>query len=158
MNVFLDVFTPALEGANFKDVEGADFKLAKILNNPASTGGCSGMILLPKNTEKPASTSDVTIFGYVVAGEIEVTINKTVAVLGRGCSFVIPKGMWQFIIDDGDGWWYFRQSIQVQQQISTGSKSLFCESAVTSALVVIFILYLIPCCMILEWLCKNTNK
>jgi mannose-6-phosphate isomerase-like protein (cupin superfamily) len=77
----------------FKDVKDAEYKVATFTVDPVTKKLFSVMLLFPKCTEKPLKVSDgVTMVGFVVSGQIEVTIHKTTLKLGRGESFVVPKG------------------------------------------------------------------
>lgn len=76
----------------FKSVQNESYKIAKLLVDPENKGLFSGFLLLPPHGEKSVSDSGVlTILGYVISGEIELTIHETTVVLARGASFVIPK-------------------------------------------------------------------
>eukprot|EP00158_Paraphelidium_tribonemae_P007165 Partr_v1_DN28134_c2_g1_i4_m55941 putative centromeric DNA binding len=76
----------------FKTVQNETYKIAKLLHDPGNKGLFSGMMLLPKGSEKPERESgEMTIFGFVHSGEVEVGIHETTAVISKGGSFVVPK-------------------------------------------------------------------
>ena len=78
----------------FKTQNGqSKYKTAKLLADPVDHTMFSGMFMLPKGEEKPERTSGtITIMGYVVRGDLELTIQNSVGVVTKGGSFCIPKG------------------------------------------------------------------
>lgn len=77
---------------SYKSIHNADYKIGRLLTDPSNENLYSGVMLFPKGAEKPFRDSgEMSMFGFVMAGEMEVTIHKTVVVLPRGGSFIVPK-------------------------------------------------------------------
>lgn len=76
----------------FKEVKNAEYKVATMNMDPTSHRLFSVVLMFPKGTKKPLrSSGDITMVGFVLTGEIEVTIHRTTFKLSRGGSFVVPK-------------------------------------------------------------------
>lgn len=77
---------------SYKSVHNADYKLGRLLTDPSNENLYSGVMQFPRGAEKPFRDSgEMTMFGFVMAGEIQVSIHQTTVVVPRGGSFVIPK-------------------------------------------------------------------
>ncbi|KNC97677.1 uncharacterized protein SPPG_07141 [Spizellomyces punctatus DAOM BR117] len=83
------VATP--EMLNPRTIGAGDYKFQKVFSEGEFIA--SGILVMPKGSQKPNKNSNQSaMIFYVVSGEVEVQIHKTIFVVKTGSQFFVPRG------------------------------------------------------------------
>ncbi|KAJ3026406.1 UNVERIFIED_CONTAM: hypothetical protein HDU68_005704 [Siphonaria sp. JEL0065] len=91
-----DMYNPQVVG------QGSSFMFQRTFSVGTFCG--SGMMVLPKGSEKPNKSSGPTVLiVYVLSGRLKVTIHKSSFEVGEGSQFMIPRGNQYSMKNTGSG-------------------------------------------------------